>query len=70
MNVTGSAIGAIPANKMVNSYTVKFAETAGKQSPESFEEEPKDTLSETFGAVPAEQAGLKSTVKINNEEKL
>jgi len=70
VNVTGSAIGAVPSNAMVSSTTVKFVQKAGKQSPESFEEEPKDTLSMVFGAVPAEQAGLNSTIKITNEEKL
>jgi hypothetical protein len=70
VNVTGSVIGSIPTNKMLNSYSVKFAQKTGKQSPESFEEEPKNTLSMVFGAVPAEQTGLMSTVKINNEEKL
>ncbi len=69
--VTGSVIGEISANnRMVGAYSLKFAQTAGKQSPESFEEEPKDTLSVSLGSAPAEQAGLKATEKIANEEKL
>jgi hypothetical protein len=69
--VTGSAIGEISANnKMVSAYSLKFSQTAGKQSPESFEEAPKDTLSESLGGAAAEQAGLKATEKIANEEKL
>ena len=64
-------IGEISANdKMVTAYTLKFAETAGKQAPEAFEEGPKDTLSESLAPASAEQAGLKASEKIANEEKL
>jgi hypothetical protein len=69
--VTGSVIGEISANdKMALAYTLKFAQTGGKQTPESFEEEPKDTLSLSLGGASAEQAGLKAGEKITNEEKL
>jgi hypothetical protein len=69
--VTGSVIGEVSANdKMALAYSLRFAQTAGKQSPESFEEEPKDTLGESFGGAPPEQVGLKATEKIANEEKL
>jgi hypothetical protein len=69
--VTGSVIGQISgADKMLAAYTLKFAETAGKQLPEAFEEEAKDTLSAAFGGAPAEQTGLKATEKIKNQEKL
>jgi hypothetical protein len=69
--VTGSVIAPISAaEKMVSAYTLKLAETGGKQAPESFEEAPKDTLTETLGGGPSEQAGLKATEKITNEEKL
>jgi hypothetical protein len=69
--VTGSVIGEISANdKMTSAYTLKFDQTAGKQSPEAFEETPKDTLSESLGGAPAEQAGLKTAEKVANEEKL
>ena len=70
VNVTGSVIGAIPSNKMLSTYGVKFVQKGGIQHPEAFEEEPKSTLSMTFAAVPAEQTGLMSTVKLTNEEKL
>lgn len=69
--VTGSVIGPIsPIDKMVSAYTVKFSATGAKQSPESFEEMPKDTLSAALGGGPSEPAGLKGTVKIANEEKM
>ncbi len=69
--VTGSVIGEISANnKMTSAYTLKFNQTAGKQSPEAFEEAPKDTLSESLNGAAAEQAGLKAAEKIANEEKL
>jgi hypothetical protein len=68
--VTGSVIGTISgADKMLAAYTLKFAQTAGKQLPEAFEEEAKDTLSAAFGGAPAEQTGLKASEKIKNEEK-
>jgi hypothetical protein len=70
VNVTGGVIGEVVTNKMLSSYTLKFVQKAGKQSPESFEEEPKNTLSMTFGAVPAEQTGLMNSSKITNEEKI
>src|SRR5262249_54721809 len=66
VNVTGSVIGAVTANKMLTTYGIKFLQKAGKQNPESFEEEPKQTLSETFGSVPAEQVGLANTTKVFN----
>jgi hypothetical protein len=69
--VTGSVIAPIsPVEKMAAAYTLKLTQTGGKQVPESFEEQPKDTLSETLGGGPSEQAGLKATEKITNEEKL
>jgi hypothetical protein len=69
--VTGSVIGQISANnKMTAAYTVKFAETGGKQAPESFEEEPNDTLVQSLGGGSGEQAGLKAAEKITNGEKL
>jgi hypothetical protein len=69
--VSGSVIGTItPADKAVAAYTLKFNEAGGKQLPEAFEEGANDTLSETLGGGGAEQAGLKSTEKITNEEKL
>lgn len=69
--VTGSVIGQISSNdKMASAYTLKFAQSAGKQAPESFEEAPKDTLGESLAGAPAEQTGLKASEKIANEERL
>jgi len=69
--VTGSVIAPIsPVEKMASAYTLKLTQTGGKQVPESFEEQPKDTLSESLGGGTSEQAGLKATEKITNEEKL
>jgi len=38
--------------------TLKFVASHGIQFPQSFEEEPQDTLSATLGTGPAEQTGL------------
>jgi hypothetical protein len=68
--LTGSAIGPISsADKMVSSYSVKFKALAGKQLPEQFEGGAKDTLTSTFGST-AEQAGLATSEKLLNEEKV
>jgi hypothetical protein len=69
--ITGSVIAPVSTvNKMVAGYTLKYTQAAGKQIPEAFEEQPKDTLSASFGSGPSEQAGLKATEKIANGEKL
>jgi hypothetical protein len=69
--VSGSVIGAISAvDKPLAAYSLIFSQTAGKQLPEAFEEGPNDTLSASFGGASAEQAGLKASEKITNEEKL
>ncbi len=69
--VTGSVIAPISTlDKMTASYTLKYSQAAGKQSPEAFEEEPNDTLSASFGGGAGEQTGLATTVKVSNEEKL
>lgn len=69
--VTGSVIAPISTiDKMTASYTLKYSQSAGKQAPESFEEEPNDTLSSSFGGAAGEQTGLTATVKVANEEKL
>jgi hypothetical protein len=69
--VTGSVIGKIgAADKMASGYSLAFAQSGGRQLPEAFEEEAKDTLSASFGGAAAEQAGLKATEKILDGEKL
>jgi hypothetical protein len=69
--VTGSVIAPITGvDKMVASYLVKPTEALGKQAPEAFEEQPKDVLSSSYAGGAAEQAGLKTTEKLINGEKL
>ncbi len=70
LKVTGSVIGSIgKVNRMSKTLTLTDTQSSGKQSPEAFEEEAKDTLSATLGSG-AEQAGLASKQTIRNEEKL
>jgi hypothetical protein len=70
VTVTGSVIGAIgKLDSMTKTLKLTATQSAGKQSPESFEEEAKDTLSATLGSGP-EQAGLASKLTLHNQEKL
>jgi len=69
--VSGSVIAPISTiDKMTASYTLKYSQAAGKQTPEAFEEEPNDTLRASFGGGSGEQAGLATAVKVANAEKL
>jgi hypothetical protein len=69
--VTGSVIAPITGvDKMVSAYSMKPTEALGKQAPESFEEGPRDVLSLAYGGGAAEQAGLKTSEKWANGEKL
>ena len=68
--VTGSVIGAItPFDKMTSAFTLKFAQSAGKQIPEHFEGGVNDTLAASFGSG-SEAAGLAGADKFANEERL
>jgi len=68
--VEGSAIAPITAlDKMTAGSTLKYAQASGKQAPEQFEVGAKDTLVASLGAGP-QQAGLATTEKITNAEKL
>jgi hypothetical protein len=70
VNVTGSVIGAAPSiNKMLPSFTIAAKAKLGLQTPEAFEEQPKDVLSASFGGG-AEAAGLTASPKFVNGEKL
>jgi hypothetical protein len=70
VTVTGSVIGAVgKLSTMSATNTLSATQSSGKQSPEAFEEQAKDTLSATLGSG-AEQAGLASKLTITNEEKL
>jgi hypothetical protein len=70
VTVEGSAIGAIkPLNSMLGSFKLSYLATGGKQVPEKFEGEPKDTLTQkwlTGVELLSEQVGL--TI-IGSEEK-
>jgi len=71
LQVNGSVIAPVSViDKPVSAYALKYAQSGGKQLPEAFEEEPKDTLSASFGGGAGEQAGLKVGQKITNGEKL
>jgi hypothetical protein len=71
LSVGGSVIAPISSvDKMTATFSLKFTAAGGKQQPESFEEEPKDTLVSTLGAGSPEQAGLTSAAKVTNGEKL
>ncbi|MHB8233520.1 MAG: hypothetical protein ACYDHT_02600 [Solirubrobacteraceae bacterium] len=70
LTVTGSVIGAMgKLNAMTGTLKFTATQSGGKQSPEAFEEEAKDTLSATLGSGP-EQAGLAGKLTIHNQEKL
>jgi hypothetical protein len=70
VTVNGSVIGKVETiNKMTPAYVTNFTQTGGKQKPESFEEEPNDTLTASFGGGAGEQAGLTQKLKVANAEK-
>lgn len=62
--VEGSVIGKVtPVNKLIKPpahFTLKFAQSAGKQKPTHFESGPVDVLSTSFGG-PFLESGLVST---------
>jgi hypothetical protein len=75
--ITGSVIAPVtPISKMTLKFKEDFKATGGKQEPESFEAEPKDTLncaryeSATGVLISSEQCGLTSADKVANEELL
>jgi hypothetical protein len=70
LTVSGSVIGAIgKLDTMTKAQTLTYSQSSGKQSPEAFEEQAKDTLNATLGSG-AEQAGLSAKQTIVNQEKL
>ncbi len=70
LSVSGSAIGAIgKLNSMTSTQTLAYTQSSGKQSPEAFEEQAKDTLTATFGSG-AEQTGLATKQTLKNQERL
>lgn len=72
VSVSGSVIGEVtPASLMSLTFNVTFSQAGGTQTPESFEEEPKQTLSMSVGGGAPEPAGLSAAkFKLKNEEKL
>jgi hypothetical protein len=69
--VTGSVIAPLATiDKPSLANTLKLKASGGKQIPESFEEEAKETLSETLGSTGPEQTGLTTVEKIANQEKI
>ncbi len=66
--LSGAVIAPVAsAGKMTSSFSLSFHASAGKQLPEGFEEESRQTLTATMGSG-SEQAGLTMTEKIKNEE--
>jgi hypothetical protein len=63
--ITGSVIGKVPVNKVQTGFTESFTQAKGKQKPEQFEGQSKDTLN--CGEL---QCAFKSKDKVVNEEAL
>ena len=71
IELQGSAIGPIAKiDVMVPGFTVTYKATAGRQVPEQFEGEAKDTLVTAIVGGSSEQTGLTATLALTNEEKL
>jgi hypothetical protein len=71
ISISGSVIGELtPFDEMAGTFTVLFSQSGGTQAPESFEEEPAQTLSLSFAGGASETAGLSTKLKLKNEEKL
>jgi hypothetical protein len=58
-----------PISKMTLTFKEKFKQAKGKQKPEKFEGQPKDTLTCTINGLP-EQCGFSSQDTVTNEEKI
>jgi hypothetical protein len=71
VTVAGSVIAPIGTiDKMSSVSSLVFTAAGGKQAPEQFEEEPKDTLAATVGGGSPTQAGLSSNAKLKYAEPL
>lgn len=66
--VRGSVIVPVTANKMTTSYVLAFAESKGKQLPESFLGMPKDVLESSLNGASYLQTGLKAKLTMTTEE--
>jgi hypothetical protein len=71
INLQGSVIGPIAKiDVMVPAFTATYKATAGRQVPEQFEGEAKDTLISAIVGGSSEQTGLTATLALTNEERL
>ncbi len=71
--VKGSVLVPIKADKMAETFTLKFKAKHGFQTPQYYEEngkQVKDVLLSDFAGKGYEQAGQNETVTVKNEEKL
>jgi hypothetical protein len=71
--VKGSILVPVKANKMAETFTLKFKAKHGFQAPEFYEEsgvKVRDVLYSNFDEKGFEQAGQNETVTVKNEEKL
>jgi hypothetical protein len=66
----GSVIVPVTTNKMAASMSLKYAATAGKQKPESFEGLPKDVIESSLGASAFEQSAWVLTTLLTSAEKI
>jgi hypothetical protein len=67
----GSLIGQLtPFSLMSKTFTVTWAESSGKQNPEQFLGEAKDTVEASVNGGPSQAATVVGSEKITNEEKL
>jgi hypothetical protein len=71
VSLEGSVIGRLKKiDSMVSAFTVSYKATGGRQIPEAFEGQAKDTLITAITAGASEQTGLTATLSIANEERL
>ena len=66
--IQGSVVVPVKANKMLESTTLKFTQSKGKQKPEQLEGEPIDVLETSFFGGGFEQTGLGVTLTQTSEE--
>ena len=70
-DVRGGVLAAIsPVNSTGLSFSVKFAQSRGKQRLEGFYEGPAEVLEASVAGGPFEQAALSDAVTLTNEEAL
>ena len=71
MSLEGSVIGPVKKiDSMVPTFTIADKATVGKQVPEAFEGQNKDTLVTAITGGSSEQTGLTATLTLSNEEPL